>query len=123
MKVQDGYDNCSFCTIPLARGRSRSESIRKVLENVKIAAGGAKEIVLTGINLGDFGKGHTGGRQHEEDFFGLIRALDENAPVERFRISSIEPNLLSNEMMNLSATAKNSCRIFTYHCRAAVTKH
>ena len=108
MKVQDGCDyNCSFCTIPLARGRSRSESIRKVLENVEeIAAGGAKEIVLTGINLGDFGKGHTGGRQHEEDFFGLIRALDENAPVERFRISSIEPNLLSNEMIEFVSNSK-----------------
>lgn len=101
LKVQDGCDyNCSFCTIPMARGKSRSESIENVVKNVaEIAQGGAKEIVLTGINLGDFGKGFTGGKKHEENFFDLIKALDAEAPIERFRISSIEPNLLSNEMI------------------------
>ncbi len=101
LKVQDGCDyNCSFCTIPMARGKSRSDRIEKVLENVEeIASGGAKEIVLTGINLGDFGKGFTGGKKHEENFFDLIKVLDTEAPIERFRISSIEPNLLSNEMI------------------------
>ncbi len=101
LKVQDGCDyNCSFCTIPMARGKSRSDRIEKVLENVEeIASGGAKEIVLTGINLGDFGKGFTGGKKLEENFFDLIKVLDTEAPIERFRISSIEPNLLSNEMI------------------------
>ncbi|MEI2750044.1 MAG: radical SAM protein [Ferruginibacter sp.] len=79
LKVQDGCDyNCSFCTIPMARGKSRSESISDVLKRVdEIALGGAKEIVLTGINLGDFGKGYTGGRKHEENFFDLIKELDD----------------------------------------------
>lgn len=101
LKVQDGCDyNCSFCTIPMARGKSRSESISNVLKRVdEISLGGAKEIVLTGINLGDFGKGYTGGRKHEENFFDLIKELDARANIERFRISSIEPNLLSNEMI------------------------
>lgn len=101
LKVQDGCDyNCSFCTIPMARGKSRSESISDVLKRVdEIALGDAKEIVLTGINLGDFGKGYTGGRKHEENFFDLIKELDDKTNIERFRISSIEPNLLSNEMI------------------------
>jgi len=108
LKVQDGCDyNCSFCTIPLARGKSRSESINNVLENVEeIATGGAKEIVLTGINLGDFGKGFTGGKKHEENFYDLMVALDQQSSIERFRISSIEPNLLSNEMIELVSTSK-----------------
>ena len=108
LKVQDGCDyNCSFCTIPLARGKSRSESISNVLENVKeIATGGAKEIVLTGINLGDFGKGFTGGKKHEENFYDLMVALDQQSSIERFRISSIEPNLLSNEMIELVSASK-----------------
>jgi threonylcarbamoyladenosine tRNA methylthiotransferase MtaB len=108
LKVQDGCDyNCSFCTIPMARGKSRSDSIDNVIANVKeIAKGGAKEIVLTGINLGDFGKGYTGGRKHEENFFDLIKALEEEAPIERFRISSIEPNLLTNEMIEFVSNSK-----------------
>ncbi|MEO6669122.1 MAG: tRNA (N(6)-L-threonylcarbamoyladenosine(37)-C(2))-methylthiotransferase MtaB [Ferruginibacter sp.] len=108
LKVQDGCDyNCSFCTIPMARGKSRSDSITNVLKEVAdVAAGGAKEIVLTGINLGDFGKGDSGGKKYEEDFFGLIKALDEFASVERFRISSIEPNLLSNEMIEFVSNSK-----------------
>lgn len=109
LKVQDGCDyNCSFCTIPMARGKSRSDSIDNVLKNVaSIAAGGAKEIVLTGINLGDFGKGFTGGRKHEENFFDLVKALDESNLIERFRISSIEPNLLSNELIEFVANSRH----------------
>jgi threonylcarbamoyladenosine tRNA methylthiotransferase MtaB len=109
LKVQDGCDyNCSFCTIPMARGKSRSDSIDNVLKNVaSIAEGGAKEIVLTGINLGDFGKGYTGGRKHEENFFDLAKALDESNLIERFRISSIEPNLLSNELIEFVANSKH----------------
>ena len=108
LKVQDGCDyNCSFCTIPMARGKSRSDSIDNVIANVKeIANGGANEIVLTGINLGDFGKGYTGGRKHEENFFDLIKALEEESPIERFRISSIEPNLLTNEMIEFVSNSK-----------------
>jgi threonylcarbamoyladenosine tRNA methylthiotransferase MtaB len=108
LKVQDGCDyNCSFCTIPMARGKSRSDSIENVLQNVRaIAGGGAKEIVLTGINLGDFGKGFTGGRQHEENFFDLVRELDQLEGIERYRISSIEPNLLSNDIIEFVANSR-----------------
>ena len=109
LKVQDGCDyNCSFCTIPMARGKSRSDSIQNVLNNVQaIAEGGAKEIVLTGINLGDFGKGLTGGKTKEENFFDLIKELDELPGIERYRISSIEPNLLSNEMIEFVSNSKH----------------
>jgi threonylcarbamoyladenosine tRNA methylthiotransferase MtaB len=108
LKVQDGCDyNCSFCTIPMARGKSRSDSIDNVIANVKeIANGGAKEIVLTGINLGDFGKGYTGGKKHEENFFDLMKALENESPIERIRISSIEPNLLTNEMIEFVSNSK-----------------
>ena len=108
LKVQDGCDyNCSFCTIPMARGKSRSDSINNVLRNVEeIVTGGAKEIVLTGINLGDFGKGYTGGKKFEENFFDLIKSLENEAPIERIRISSIEPNLLTNEMIEFISTSK-----------------
>ena len=108
LKVQDGCDyNCSFCTIPMARGKSRSDSIGNILENVKkIAEGGAKEIVLTGINLGDFGKGFTGVKKYEENFFDLIRELDKIKNIERFRISSIEPNLLSNELIEFISNSR-----------------
>ncbi len=109
LKVQDGCDyNCSFCTIPMARGKSRSDEIENVIANVKaIAAGGAKEIVLTGINLGDFGKGYTGGKKHGENFFDLIQELDALEGIERYRISSIEPNLLSNEIVEFVANSKH----------------
>ena len=109
LKVQDGCDyNCSFCTIPMARGKSRSDEINNVIENVKtIAAGGAKEIVLTGINLGDFGKGYTGGKKHGENFFDLIKELDSLPGIERYRISSIEPNLLSNEIIEFVSNSKH----------------
>ena len=109
LKVQDGCDyNCSFCTIPMARGKSRSDTIDNVVQNVEsIAAGGGKEIVLTGINLGDFGKGYTGGKNHGESFFDLIKELDEtNCGVERFRISSIEPNLLTNDIIEFVSNSK-----------------
>lgn len=108
LKVQDGCDyNCSFCTIPMARGKSRSDSISHIITNVQdIAAQGGKEIVLTGINLGDFGKGFTGGNKKEEDFFDLVKALDDVEGIERYRISSIEPNLLSNEIIELVSNSK-----------------
>jgi len=108
LKVQDGCDyNCSFCTIPMARGKSRSDSIENVLENIKeISKGGAKEIVLTGINLGDFGKGKSGGRIKEENFFDLLQAIESNASIERVRISSIEPNLLTDEMIEFVSNSK-----------------
>lgn len=108
LKVQDGCDyNCTFCTIPLARGHSRSDSIQGVKNNVaQLAAGGAKEIVLTGINLGDFGKGTDGGKKREESFFELIQELDNTEGIERFRISSIEPNLLSNEIIEFVAQSR-----------------
>jgi len=91
----------------MARGKSRSESVDNVVKQVTaIQQGGAKEIVLTGINLGDFGKGLHGGKKKEEDFFELIRVLDEDTLIDRIRISSIEPNLLTNEMIEFIAQSK-----------------
>ncbi|RYE00278.1 MAG: tRNA (N(6)-L-threonylcarbamoyladenosine(37)-C(2))-methylthiotransferase MtaB [Sphingobacteriales bacterium] len=109
LKVQDGCDyNCSFCTIPLARGHSRSDLIENVLENIKsLAAGGTKEVVLTGINLGDFGKGNFGGKKKEEDFFELVQELDKLDSIQRYRISSIEPNLLSNDIIDFVAESRH----------------
>ncbi len=109
LKVQDGCDyNCSFCTIPLARGHSRSDSIQGVLDNVKeLAQNEIKEIVLTGVNLGDFGKGFNGARNREESFFDLVKALDRQALIPRFRISSIEPNLLTDEIIHLVAESRS----------------
>lgn len=110
LKVQDGCDyNCSFCTIPLARGHSRSDTIEGVKNNVRdLAQSGVKEIVLTGINLGDFGKGNVGGRHKEENFFDLIKELERMEDgVKRYRISSIEPNLLSLEMIDFISCSKH----------------
>ena len=108
LKVQDGCDyNCSFCTIPMARGKSRSDNIANVVANAKtLAADGVKEIVLTGVNLGDFGKGPDGDLKYEENFAQLIVALDEVEGIDRYRISSIEPNLLTNEVIEWVATSK-----------------
>ena len=108
LKVQDGCDyNCSFCTIPLARGHSRSDSIEGVLNNMReLAAGGTQEIVLTGINLGDFGKGNDGGKTRDSSFLELIQAMDTEEGIERIRISSIEPNLLSNEVIEFVAGSR-----------------
>ncbi len=110
LKVQDGCDyNCSFCTIPMARGKSRSNEIQNVLADVqKIAAGGAKEIVLTGINLGDFGK--RSGQEtslQKETFLDLIKQLDAFDGIERYRISSIEPNLLSNDIIEFVSNSRH----------------
>ncbi|MFN4835261.1 MAG: tRNA (N(6)-L-threonylcarbamoyladenosine(37)-C(2))-methylthiotransferase MtaB [Bacteroidota bacterium] len=101
LKVQDGCDyNCSFCTIPMARGKSRSDKIVNVLENVKeIANAGSKEIILTGVNLGDFG-------EYGENFFQLISALENETTIPRYRISSIEPNLLSDDIIRFVASSK-----------------
>jgi threonylcarbamoyladenosine tRNA methylthiotransferase MtaB len=115
LKVQDGCDyNCSFCTIPMARGKSRSDSIARTVENVRrLAEGGeVKEIVLTGVNLGDFGKGPGGSATatentgEREDFFGLMKELDRIDGIERYRISSIEPNLLTPEMIGWVAGSR-----------------
>lgn len=102
LKVQDGCDySCTFCTIPLARGASRSDTIENVVENAKqIALTGTKEIVLTGVNIGDFGE------KGKYNFFDLVKALDEVEGIDRFRISSIEPNLLSDEIIEFVATSK-----------------
>ncbi|AXY73977.1 tRNA (N(6)-L-threonylcarbamoyladenosine(37)-C(2))-methylthiotransferase MtaB [Paraflavitalea soli] len=107
LKVQDGCDyNCSFCTIPMARGKSRSDTITNVLRNVaELATTSVKEIVLTGVNLGDFGKGPDGNKKQEETFFDLIRELDKVQGIERYRISSIEPNLLTNEIIEFVANS------------------
>jgi len=105
LKVQDGCDySCSFCTIPLARGSSRSDTIEHVVEQAReIAASGVKEIVLTGVNLGDFGI--RDGQRHDK-FFDLVKALDKIEGINRIRISSIEPNLLSDEIIEFVAHSK-----------------
>jgi len=107
LKVQDGCDySCSFCTIPMARGKSRSDSFDNVVRNVRdLATKGVKEIVLTGVNLGDFGKGPEGAK-HTQDFYQLIQQLDNVEGIERYRISSIEPNLLTNEIIEFVARSK-----------------
>ena len=108
LKVQDGCDySCSFCTIPMARGKSRSDNVENVVKTVyQLTENGVKEVVLTGVNLGDFGKGSNGDKKHEENFFDLVRALDEIESIERYRISSIEPNLLTNEIIEFVANSK-----------------
>ncbi len=108
LKVQDGCDyTCTFCTIPLARGRSRSGSIEEVLSNAReIAQTDVKEIVLTGVNIGDFGKGPYGGKTPEQSFLDLIKQLDKVEGIERFRISSIEPNLLNDDIIEFVAGSR-----------------
>ncbi len=108
LKVQDGCDyKCTYCTIPLARGISRSDELENVLKNAsEIAEQGIKEIVLTGVNIGDYGKGEFGNKKHEHTFFELCQALDEVKGIERLRISSIEPNLLKNETIDFVSQSK-----------------
>ena len=107
LKVQDGCDySCSYCTIPLARGNSRSDTIDSVLNNVKeIVVKGVKEIVLTGVNLGDYGIFDSGSTKRETDFLSLVKELDMVDGIERFRISSIEPNLLTDEIISFVSTS------------------
>ena len=107
LKVQDGCDyNCSFCTIPMARGKSRSNTVENILAEIKqIAGSGVKEIVLTGINLGDFGKDGNGNKT-TEDFYDLLQSIEKTEDVTRYRISSIEPNLLSDKIIELVAGSK-----------------
>ena len=102
LKVQDGCDyKCTYCTIPLARGISRSDTVENVIKNAnEIAQKGIKEIVLTGVNIGDYGKGEFGNKKHEHTFLELVQELDQVEAIERIRISSIEPNLLKNETID-----------------------
>ena len=108
LKVQDGCNyNCSFCTIPQARGKSRSDTVENVVATAKsLAAKGVKEIVLTGVNLGDFGRGADGDKNYQETFFDLVKELDKVEDIQRYRISSIEPNLLTNEIIEFVANSK-----------------
>ena len=108
LKVQDGCDyKCTYCTIPLARGISRSDTVANVLKNAKeISATGIKEIVLTGVNIGDYGKGEFGNKKHEHTFLELVKELDNVEGIHRLRISSIEPNLLKDETIDFVAASK-----------------
>ena len=108
LKVQDGCDyKCTYCTIPLARGISRSDALDNVLKNAKeISEKNIKEIVLTGVNIGDYGKGEFGNKKHEHTFFELVQALDDVEGIHRLRISSIEPNLLKNETIDFISSSK-----------------
>ncbi|MBQ4821797.1 tRNA (N(6)-L-threonylcarbamoyladenosine(37)-C(2))-methylthiotransferase MtaB [Aquimarina sp. MMG016] len=108
LKVQDGCDyKCTYCTIPLARGISRSDTLENVLKNAKeISEQDIKEIVLTGVNIGDYGKGEFGNKKHEHTFFELVQALDQVDGIERLRISSIEPNLLKNETIDFVSQSR-----------------
>ncbi len=108
LKVQDGCDyKCTYCTIPLARGISRSDALENVLKNAKeIAEQNIKEIVLTGVNIGDYGKGEFGNKTHEHTFLDLVTQLDKVEGIERLRISSIEPNLLKNETIDLVSKSR-----------------
>lgn len=115
LKVQDGCDyKCTYCTIPLARGISRSDTMENVLKNAaEISSKGIKEIVLTGVNVGDYGKGEFGNKKHEHTFLDLVQALDKVPGIERLRISSIEPNLLKNETIEFVAQSK--CFVPHFH--------
>ena len=108
LKVQDGCDyKCTYCTIPLARGISRSDTLQNVLNNAKeISAQNIREIVLTGVNIGDYGKGEFGNKKHEHTFYELVQELDKVEGIERLRISSIEPNLLKNETIEFVSKSR-----------------
>ena len=124
LKVQDGCDyKCTYCTIPLARGISRSDTLENVVKNAKeIAAKGIPEIVLTGVNVGDYGKGEFGNKRHENTFLELVQALDEQVPVDRIRISRSNQTFCAMKSLPSQEQAKNSFRIFTSHFRADRTK-
>ena len=109
LKVQDGCDyKCTYCTIPMARGISRSDTIENIVKTAQqIAQQDIKEIVLTGVNIGDYGKGEFGNKKHEHTFLDLVAALNEVDGIERIRISSIEPNLLKDETIELVAKSKS----------------
>tara|TARA_R110002111_G_scaffold133051_5_gene198787 strand:+ start:1337 stop:2665 length:1329 start_codon:yes stop_codon:yes gene_type:complete len=109
LKVQDGCDyKCTYCTIPLARGISRSDTLQNVLKNAaEISSKGIKEIVLTGVNIGDYGKGEFGNKKHEHTFLDLVKALDRVEGIHRLRISSIEPNLLKNKTIDFVAQSNS----------------
>jgi MiaB-like protein len=109
LKVQDGCDyKCTYCTIPMARGISRSDTIENIIANAKkISDKGIKEIVLTGVNIGDYGKGEFGNKKHEHTFLELVQALDNVEGIERLRISSIEPNLIKDETIDFIAQSKS----------------
>lgn len=113
LKVQDGCDyTCTYCTIPLARGISRSDTMANVIKNAQeISEQNIKEIVLTGVNIGDYGKGEFGNKKHQHTFLDLVTQLDRIKGIERLRISSIEPNLLKNETIDLVSNS----RAFTPH--------
>ena len=115
LKIQDGCDyKCTYCTIPLARGISRSDTLENVLKNAKeIASKGIKEIVLTGVNIGDYGKGEFGNKKHEHTFFELVKELDKINGIHRLRISSIEPNLLTDETIDF--VSKSSSFVPHFH--------
>ena len=108
LKVQDGCDyKCTYCTIPLARGISRSDQLENILKNAKeISDKEIKEIVLTGVNIGDYGKGEFGNKKHKHTFLDLVKALDDVKGISRLRISSIEPNLLKNETIDFVSNSK-----------------
>ena len=109
LKVQDGCDyKCTYCTIPMARGISRSDTIENILSNAKkISDKGINEIVLTGVNIGDYGKGEFGNKKHEHTFLELVQALDKVEGIERLRISSIEPNLIKDETIDFIAQSNS----------------
>tara|TARA_B110001450_G_scaffold91849_1_gene87093 strand:+ start:2208 stop:3530 length:1323 start_codon:yes stop_codon:yes gene_type:complete len=115
LKVQDGCDyKCTYCTIPLARGISRSDTLENVINNAKeISSKGIKEIVLTGVNIGDYGKGEFGNKKHEHTFLELVKKLDEVEGIHRLRISSIEPNLLKDETIDF--VSKSSSFVPHFH--------
>ncbi|WP_299665555.1 tRNA (N(6)-L-threonylcarbamoyladenosine(37)-C(2))-methylthiotransferase MtaB [uncultured Polaribacter sp.] len=115
LKVQDGCDyKCTYCTIPLARGISRSDTLQNVLDNAKeISSKGIKEIVLTGVNIGDYGKGEFGNKKHEHTFLELVKELDKVDGIHRLRISSIEPNLLKDETIDF--VSKSSSFVPHFH--------
>ena len=108
LKVQDGCDyKCTYCTIPMARGISRSDQLENILKNaLEISKKGIKEIVLTGVNIGDYGKGEFGNKKHEHTFYEMVQALDKVKGIHRLRISSIEPNLLKKETIEFISKSK-----------------